>query len=176
MAFYPTSRAENETWGWILRHHQHTGVRLRHVHKQIRCRCLRSTREVWLREIDCPWANSAGSYTGLLLTPGRPVINNTPFITLCTQMGRWVEGWWGAAVCVVSTLAASHNLYPSGILWLQPFVTGGPAEDSFISQAESLPFWLRVIYGVIVDTGGAVGFHSVPLEEDQTLQSCQRSA
>lgn len=69
----------------------------------------------------------------------------------------------------------SHNLYPSGILWLplMPFVS---PEDSFISQAESLPFWFSVIYGAIVHARGAVGSHSILLEEDQTLQSCQKSA
>lgn len=34
-----------------------------------------------------------------LSQPNSTVINNSPSITLCTQMGRQVEGWWRTAPC-----------------------------------------------------------------------------
>lgn len=109
--------------------------------------------------------------------PNRGVINNTPSITLCTQMGRQVEGWWRTARCVVlhpiiqirvwtsdsAPLhlypAASRDLYPSGILPLlaMPFVTAGPCWRLLLKNGRGeSKLWFWVIYEVLACAYDAV--------------------
>lgn len=135
--------------------------------------------------MDSGLPDSAGSYT-----PDQPnsgVINNTPSVTLCTQMGCQVEGWWRTAQCVVLHPiiqirvrsrdggpphlypAASRHLYPSRILSppLMPFVNAGPCWKT--GRGSLLPWFLSDLWsaGVCSRCCGPL------LEEHQSLWSGQ---
>lgn len=120
------------------------------------------------------------------------VINNTPSITLCTQMGRQVEGWWRTARCVVlhpiiQIRVWSSDSAPSTFTlllhticilqisfhccWCHLSLQSGlktPLKNE-LGESFTLVFeWFMVCFVLI-----GFCFYSVLLEEYTSLQSCQ---
>ena len=154
-------------------------------------------------------ANGAGPYIGLpqqppthtsppFNQPNSGVINNTPSITLCTQMGRQVEGWWRTALCVVlhpviqirvwtsdsAPPPPTFTLLPHAICILQVsfhcrrchLSLQGPAEDSLKKKKNTSGGTSTLILSDLWSAAECLqccGFYSVLLEEYQSLWSCQ---
>lgn len=128
-----------------------------------------------------------------LSQPNSTVINNSPSITLCTQMGRQVEGWWRTAPCAAlhpiiqirdwtDSATPPHPPHPLSTFTLLPaaicilqvsFHTichcRARAEDSFKKKKGgrgSFPLWFWVIYEVL-----CFFFLTVSLQEYQSLHT-----
>lgn len=129
--------------------------------------------------------------------PNSGVINNTPSITLCTQMGRQVEGWWRTARCVVlhpiiqirvwTSDSAPPPPLPCCIARFVSFRYPSTAANAichcrallktpFKKRAEgalhSDSEWFMKCWCVLT----VLCLYSVLLEEYQCLQSCQSKA